>query len=147
MMATASSRRAAGRSLPKILARADRAAAPPRVPMTAPIAPPAIRRRKGAARDADGGAAYRAGDDAEDEGWRRFSTGCGGELVDDQFAESGDAEDPTGPGVAEKGEPAGVQVDPAEAGGPADDGGSSHGSEAGDDADEDREDQKGHGGL
>src|SRR6185503_13440099 len=40
--ATPSSRRAAGRSFPKILARADRAAAPPRVPMTAPIAPPAI---------------------------------------------------------------------------------------------------------
>ncbi len=39
LMAMASSRRAAGRSLPKALARAPRTEAPPRVPATAPMAP------------------------------------------------------------------------------------------------------------
>ena len=40
-----------------------------------------------------------------------------------------------------------IEVDPAEACGPADDGRSGHGAKTGDDADEDGEEQKGHGDL
>ena len=119
-IATASSIRAAGRSLPKAAASRARSAAPPSVPMTAPT---------------------HAGDEAADAGSRprrrsrrrrappvtMRAPNCAGTLrlgVDGSLSVTSSPsarkrQDPGRPGVAEEGEPAAVQVEPAETRRPA----------------------------
>ena len=137
--ASASSVKAAGRSLPKAVAIRARRARPPSVPATAPRAPatrPPTREppETPIAAPLSAPVTMRAPNCGGHRAARRR-----GPLVVDELAEREERQDPGRPRVAEEGQPAAAEVEPAQPCRPAHRRRRRHGAHSRHDADQDRE--------
>ena len=97
-----------------------------------------------AARRGQSRAAERAGDDAGAELHRNLAARRRGQLVADQLAERQHAEHPGRGDVAHEGQRRAGELQPAEVRRPCDRGRRGHGAQAGDDADQQRQDEDRH---